>query len=333
MNAASTAAAPATTPSSGLTGSTGSTAPTTTPARAPAPNDLPAYAWMDGEVVPWNDCRLHVRTQGAFWGANIFEGVRGYWRASEERISLFRLDDHLRRLRDSAKCLRMPVPYSDEQLRAGLEALLAANRFSAHVHIVIGLAYGMGPRCESLGHIDAVHTHLTALEMPRSPHHATGITAGTSSWRRVSDDSMPPRVKTGANYHNSRLAHQEAIAAGYQTALILNHKGTLAESPGACVAAVINGRLVSPPSTAGALPGITLRVVRQIAEAMDLPFEQREIDRTELYLASEVMLCGTLAEVLPIISIDGIAVGQGTRGPVVTQIQQRFDQLVGIAAA
>lgn len=293
-------------------------------------DEFPNYAWMDGEIVPWNDCRLHVRTQGAFWGANIFEGVRGYWLPAEERISFFRLDDHLRRLRDSAKCLRMPVPFSDEQFKSGLEALMQANRFTAHVHIVIGLAYGMGPRCESLGHIDAVHTHLTALEMPRSPNFSKGISAGTSSWRRISDDSMPPRVKTGANYHNSRLAHQEAIAAGYQTALILNNKGTLAEGPGACVAAVIGGRLVSPPATAGALPGITLRVAKQIAEEIGMTFEQRDIDRSELYLASEVMLCGTLAEILPITSIDGIAIGDGTVGPVVRQIQQRFDQLVGI---
>lgn len=294
-------------------------------------NDFPAHAWMDGEIVRWSEARIHVRTQGAFWGANVFEGVRGYWKTSEECIAFFRLDDHLRRLRESAKCLRMPVPFSDEQFAAGLEALCNANNFHAHVHVVIGLAFGMGLRCESLGLIDAVHAHITALELPRSPCHAGGITAGTSSWRRISDESMPPRIKTGANYHNSRLAHQDAQGAGYQTALILNNKGTLAESPGACVAAVIGGSIVSPPPTAGALPGITLRVVEEMAAEFEMPFVRREIDRSELYLASEVMLCGTLAEILPITSIDRIAIGDGTPGPVVRRLQQRFDQLVGVS--
>ncbi|MCH7343142.1 aminotransferase class IV [Pelomonas sp. CA6] len=295
------------------------------------PSEFPAHAWMDGEILPWNDCRLHVRSQGAFWGANVFEGVRGYWQPASGRMHFFRLDEHLQRLRDSAKCLRMAVPFSDEQLRRGLGALAEANLFTTHVHAVIGLAYGLGPRCESLGHIDAVHAHITALEMPRSPHGRSGIAAGTSSWRRIGDDAMPPRVKTGANYHNSRLAHQEALAAGYQTALILNHRGTLAESPGACVAAVIGGRLVSPPPTSGALPGITLRAVAQIAAELGVAFEQREIDRSELYLASEVMLCGTLVEILPITSIDRIPVGDGEPGPVVRRLQQRFDQMVGVS--
>ncbi|RYH71074.1 MAG: branched-chain amino acid aminotransferase [Alcaligenaceae bacterium] len=294
-------------------------------------NEFPAYAWMDGEIVAWDACRFHVRTQGAFWGANVFEGVRGYWKPAEERISFFCLDEHLRRLRDSAKCLRMPVPFSDEQFSAALDSLAQANSFHEHVHVVIGLAYGMGPRCESLGHIDAVHAHVTAIEMPRSPNFLRGIAAGTSSWRRISDESMPPRIKTGANYHNSRLAHQEAVEAGYQTALILNNRGTLAESPGACVAAVIGDTVISPPATAGALPGITLRAVEKIVKQLGMHFEQREIDRSELYLANEVILCGTLAEILPITSIDRIPVAEGVPGPVVRRIQQQFDQLVGIS--
>jgi branched-chain amino acid aminotransferase len=298
-----------------------------------ATTDFPAYAWMDGAIVSWNDARLHVRTQGAFWGANVFEGVRGYWQPATERLRFFCVEEHLRRLRDSAKCLRMPVATTDAQFHAALLALAEANGFTEHVHVVIGLAYGMGVRCESLGHIDTVHTHITAIEMPRSPHLLRGIAAGTSSWRRISDESMPPRIKTGANYHNSRLAHQEAIKAGYQTALILNGKGTVAESPGACVAAVMGDTVLSPPSTAGALPGITLRMVEKLARAQGLQFTQREIDRSELYLADEVMLCGTLAEILPVTSIDRIQIGDGTPGPVVRRLQQQYDQLVGILAS
>jgi branched-chain amino acid aminotransferase len=114
---------------------------------------------MDGAIVPWNDARLHVRTQGAFWGAIVFEGVRGYWQPATERIRFFCVEEHLHRLRDSAKCLRMPVTTTNAQFHAALQALAEANRFTAHVHVVIGLAYDMGMRCESLGHIDTVHTN------------------------------------------------------------------------------------------------------------------------------------------------------------------------------
>ena len=296
-------------------------------------SEFPAYAWMDGSVIAWSKACLHVRTQGAFWGANVFEGVRGYWQAGAKGIRFFCLEEHLRRLRNSAKCLRMPVTTTDAKFHEALHVLVDANNFTEHVHAVIGLAYGMGVRCDSLGHTDTVHTHITAIEMPRSIQLQSGISAGTSSWRRISDESMPPRIKAGANYHNSRLAHQEATVAGFQTAIILNNKGTVAESPGACVAAVLGDTVVSPPATAGALPGITLGMVEKLTREQGLNFSRREIDRTEMYSADEVMLCGTLSEILPVTSIDHIQIGNGMPGPVVRRLQQQYDALVGIRIA
>jgi branched-chain amino acid aminotransferase len=291
-------------------------------------NDLPKFAWLDGAVVPWAECRLHARSQGAFWGANVFEGVRAYWDAPQNRLLLFRLQDHLSRLRRSAKCVRMTLPYSDEDLIKACSELLLANRFMCDVHVVVAACFGVGPNCDSMGLTDAVNLHITAIPMPRSRLFREGAAVGVSSWRRISDDTMPPRIKTGANYHNSRLAQQEALRAGYDVALLLNQRGTLAEAPGSCIAVVHDGSIQTPPGTSGVLEGITLATVAEMAGELNVPFARREIDRTEMYLADEAFLCGTLAEIQPIVSIDGLAVGRGKVGPVTLKLQEAFERRV-----
>ncbi len=290
--------------------------------------DLPNFAWLDGAVVPWAECRLHARSQGAFWGSNVFEGVRAYWDPPQDRLLLFRLQDHVARLRRSAKCMRMPVRYSDEDLTRACADLLRANQFTCDVHIVIAACFGMGPSCDSMGITDDVNVHITAIPMPRSRLFHQGAAVTVSSWRRISDDTMPPRIKTGANYHNSRLAHQEAARAGYDVALFLNQRGTIAEAPGSCVAIVHDGAIHTPPGTSGVLEGITLATVAELAKGLGLGFQPRELDRTELYLADEAFLCGTLAEIQPIVSVDRLAVGDGKVGPVTRQLQDGFERLV-----
>lgn len=297
----------------------------------PAPE--PGFAWMDGRVVAWEDCVLHGRSQAAFWGANVFEGIRGYWCPEARRLNLFRLRDHLARLRQSMRAVRLAVPYTDAELAGACAALCGANEFRCDVHLVIVAYFGMGPGFDTLGLTEETGVYITGVPRPRSPGFEDGIDVAFSSWRRISDDTMPPRIKTGANYHNSRLAHQEAVRNGYATALILNQRGTVAESPGANVAMVRGGSLVTPPPTSGALEGITLATVGDLArKGLDLAFCQREIDRTELYAADEVMLCGTLAEVLPIVSVDGLAVGGGVPGPLTRRLQALYDRLVHATA-
>lgn len=290
--------------------------------------DAPKFAWLDGAVVPWAECRLHARSQGAFWGANVFEGVRAYWDEPQGRLLLFRLQDHLSRLRRSAKCLRMTVKHSDEDLTQACSELLRANRFRCDLHIVIAACFGMGPNCDSMGLTDDVNIHITAIPMPRSRLFRDGAAVSVSSWRRISDDTMPPRIKTGANYHNSRLAQQEASRAGYDVALFLNQRGTIAEAPGCCVAVVHDHTIRTPPGTSGVLEGITIATVEEIAKDLNVPFERREIDRTEAYLADEAFLCGTLAEIQPIVSIDRLAIGNGKAGPVTMKLQDAFERLV-----
>jgi branched-chain amino acid aminotransferase len=286
----------------------------------------PRYAWLNGEIVPWDRCVLHGRSQGAFWGANVFEGLKAHWVADAEEAYLFRVEDHLARLRRSMKSLRLEIPYTDADLRDACLRLLRANELRQDAHVVIVAYFGMGPNFDGLSLTDDTGVHITALPVSRSRAYQSGMSVCVSSWRRIGDDTMPPRVKTGANYHNSRLAFQEAKRAGCDTALILNQRGTLAEAPNACVVMVRDGRLVTPPGTAGVLEGITLDTILELARTeLGLPVDVREIDRTELYVAGELFLCGTLMEILPVTSVDGLPVGDGLPGPVTRRLQAVYD--------
>jgi branched-chain amino acid aminotransferase len=168
--------------------------------------------------------------------------------------------------------------------------------------------------------------HITALPMPRSPRYHEGARAAFSTWRRISDDSMPPRIKTGANYHNSRLAQHEVARNGYDTAILLNHKATVAECPGSCIAIYRDGVLSTPPGTSGVLESITVASVAELATRhLAIKFEKREIDRTEVYLADEVFTAGTLAEIQPIVSVDGKHISNGKPGQTTRMLQELYE--------
>lgn len=294
---------------------------TTQPAR---PN--PSYAWLNGHLVPFDQCVVHVRTQGAFWGANVFEGLRGYLLEDESRVSLFRLPEHLQRLRRSMKSLHMPVTYTDREIEDACAELVRANAFRADVHLCVVAYFGLGPNLDPLSHTDETGMHITSTLAARPRGYSDGIRAAVSSWRRIGDDSMPPRIKTGANYHNSRLAHHEAVGNGYDTAFLLNQRGTVAETPGACIVMVRDGKLATPPGTSGVLEGLTVDTIEQLAlEQRGWELVRREIDRTELYVADEIFVCGTLAEVQPVVEIDRIAVGDGVPGPVTRALQELYE--------
>ena len=260
-------------------------------------NKAPKFAWLNGEIINWNDCVLHARTQGAFWGANVFEGLRGYWQEEQKQLQIYQMSQHIKRLHASMKCVDMKACYSDGQIMQACVDLLKANEFTEDVHIVITSYFGMGANFDPLCHTDDVGMHITAIPVPRSPLYSSGATAMISTWRRISDDTMPPRIKTGANYHNSRLAQHEAVRNGYDTAIFLNQRATIAEGPGSCIMMYNNGVLITPPGTSGVLEGITVTSVADLAIGnLGLNFERREIDRTELYLAEEVFMCGTMAD-------------------------------------
>jgi branched-chain amino acid aminotransferase len=290
----------------------------------------PPYAWLDGRVVPWDECVLHARAPGAFWGANVFEGIRGYWSGSEAQLYAFRVGDHLARLGRSMKCLRMAVPWPAGELAQACLDLLRVNDFRTDVHVTVTAYFDLAESFDPMSYAEKAGVHITAVPAPSVPGRAElGVDVCVSSWRRLSDDTMPPRIKAGANYHNSRLAHQEAVRNGFDTALFLNQRGTLAEGPGSCLVVVRDGELITPPGTSGVLEGITVASVAEIASRdFDLPLHRREIDRTELYVADEAFLCGTMHELMPIVSVDRLPVGNGRPGPLTRGIHQRYVQAV-----
>ncbi len=294
----------------------------------------PPYAWLNGEIVPWDRCVLHARSQGAFWGANVFEGMRAYWNAASQQLYAFRMADHLARLHRSMKSLHMDIEYTDAELRRACLDLVRANDFRQDVHICVVAYFGTGPQFDPLSYTTETGVHITSTPVPRSAAYDDGVAAAISSWRRISDDSTPPRIKTGANYHNSRLAQHEAMRNGYETAFLLNQRGSLAEAPASCVVMIRDGELVTPPGTSGALEGITVATVAEMASAeLGMTLRRREIDRTELYVADEIFLCGTMSELLPVVSVDRILIADGTRGPITRQLQGLYDRAVRAQAA
>lgn len=289
----------------------------------------PRYAWLDGGIVPWEQCVLHVRAPGAFWGANVFEGVRGYLSTDGHELSLFRLTEHLARLRRSMKFLRMTVRFSDAEIQDACRELIQANGIAEDAHLTIAGYFDLGDDLDPMNHTACTGMHITAVAAPRDPTRHDGISVGVSSWRRISDDTMPPRIKTGANYHNSRLAHHEAVRHGYDTALFLNVHGHVAESPGSCLVMVSDGRLITPPGTSGTLEGITLASVAELARReLDIELGRREVDRTELYFADEVFLCGTLHEIMPVTAVDGLPIGDGSPGSISRRLQTLYEEVI-----
>ena len=289
----------------------------------------PDFAWQNGTLLPWDQCVVHARSQGAFWGANVFEGVRAYVSPENGALQAFRVDEHLARLRRSMKSLHMEIAHSDAELKQACLDLVLANGFDTDTHICVVAYFDLGPNFDPLAHTTSTGVHITSTPVPRSAKYETGVAASIASWRRISDDAMPPRIKTGANYHNSRLAQHEAVRNGYDTTLLLNQRGTVAEAPGSCVVMVRDGELITPPGTSGVLEGITVATVAQLAEEkLGIPLRRREIDRTELYVADELFLSGTMSELLPITSVDRTAVGDGKRGPLTTVLQGYYDDAV-----
>lgn len=290
----------------------------------------PRFVWFDGAVVPWDDAKVHVSTAAVLRGANVFEGVRAYWNVDDHELYIFRNADHLARLRRSAKVMRMAVPWTDAELTQAELDVLRANRFQETVWFRLTLYVGEGE--ESTWPPDRVPVggFILPRPAPRSAAVTEGVDSCVSTWIRVADLSMPPRVKAGANYHNSRLAWMEARFNGYSgQPLLLDGRGKVSEGPGASFMMVRRGILVTPPVTSSILESITRETVLELARSvLRIPVEEREIDRSEVYVAEEAFFCGTGAEITPITSLDRYPLGDGRPGPVTRRLQDLYFAVV-----
>jgi branched-chain amino acid aminotransferase len=286
----------------------------------------PEQVWMNGELVPWEKATIHVRTDAFLYGASVFEGLRAYPTPDKQQLYIFKNDEHMDRLvNSSAKILRMQCKWTAEDITRGMIEMLRANNFRGDTHIRPTIYFGAGEAYSFDPDKIEVGCVVVAVERPSTPMLQTGATARVTSWRRITDEAMPPRVKASANYLNSRYALMDAKIDGYDTAILLGPQGKVAEGPGACLMMVRGGRVITPPVTAGILESITRDTLMQLfREEMGVEVVEREMDRTELYIADEVFLCGTAWEVMPIVSVDRYPVGTGQVGPMVKQVQELF---------
>lgn len=278
--------------------------------------------WMNGSLVDWADARVHVLSHALHYGSAVFEGIRSY--ATDEGPAVFRLDDHLARLERSAAVYHMPVPYPREELRAATHEVITANGLTGGCYIRPLVMRGYGVM--GLFPLDApVDVAIAAWEWGAylgEEGLREGIRAKVSSWRRIGNNTIPATAKAGGQYLNSILAKIETAKSGYQEAILLNEQGYVADGSGENIFLVRAGRLVTPHVAASILEGITRDTVIRLAGDLGIPVDEREVTRSELYLADEVFCTGTAAEICPIREIDDHDVGPP--GPVTRRLQELF---------
>jgi branched-chain amino acid aminotransferase len=290
-----------------------------------APNH-PSYLWFNGSITPWDEATVHVSEMGWSTIGAVFEGIRGYWNADEGELYIFRLREHFERLKRSMKLVHLDLNYSIDDLIEATIELARRNECTRDTYF-FPLAYTADTYFTRYDSLD-VQTTLQIITRPMPSHLGSdkAMNAKVSSWRRISEDVMPPRVKNLSNYRNGQLARQETAADGYDTAIILNTHGKVSEGPGACVMFVRDGKLITPDLTSGILESITRDALLTLArEELGIPVEERVVDRTELYMADEAFLCGTAAEISPIVTVDKYTVGDGAIGPVTRQLERVFE--------
>ncbi|MDQ3671843.1 MAG: aminotransferase class IV [Actinomycetota bacterium] len=277
----------------------------------------PDNLYFDGAVRPWDEGMLHVSTEAVVRGLNVFEGMKAYWQ-KPGGLAFRALGSHYARMKRSARLLHIPVEFSLEDFVGAITALAEVERtadndlFMRATLLAIEGHHGEGTVADLV---------LTAYQQKMQPPKA--IAVGTSTWQRNPDLALPvARVKTGSNYLVARLARIEGQSRGYEDMIVLNRWGRVAEGISACLVMVRDGTVSTPPPSEGALESITLHIIRQLAAEEGIPVVERPIDRSELYVADELALVGTLAEMTPISAIDDMALP--TESPVCQRLRERY---------
>jgi len=282
-----------------------------------------SHIWSDGELVGWDDGAVHFLSHALQYGSAVFEGIRAY--ETPEGTAVFRLHEHMVRLEDSAKAYAIPMRWSADQLdEASLELLRATGLKSAYIRPQV--FYGLGAIGLDPGPAP-VHTMIGAISLGAylgDDGISNGVRTMISTWRRISDETLIPTAKGSGGYLNSVLAKQEALAAGFDEAIMLNERGGVSEGTGMNLFVVADGEVRTPPVSAGILEGITRNSVIELLRSEGDTVCEVDITRGGLYAADEVFLTGTAAEVTPVREIDRRPVGDGKPGPVTRKAQELF---------
>ncbi|MCG8461443.1 MAG: branched-chain amino acid transaminase [Holophagales bacterium] len=285
------------------------------------------WIWMDGEWLPWADATVHVSVHALHYGSSVFEGIRAYETPSGPAV--FRLEDHLRRMADSAKLMRMDLPFDPQVLESACLELVERNGHGACY--LRPLAFRGSGSLAVDGQSLPVHIVLLSFEWgaylgDEALEH--GIDAAVSSWRRFAPDSLAPLGKIGGQYVNNQFVSAEARLHGYEEGIVLDTQGQICEGGGENLFLVRDGALITPPVSASILAGITRDTVLHLAGDLGVAVREAAIPRDLLYLADEVFMTGTAAEITPVRSVDRIPIGSGARGPITARLQREFFRVV-----
>jgi branched-chain amino acid aminotransferase len=262
----------------------------------------PRWAYFQGDVRPWEDANLHVSCEAVNRGLNVYEGLKGYWQTDENKFGIVEMRRHYERLTRSARLLHIPVPVSYDEFRQACGKLVRAlyePDKDMWIRATLFVVEGHWGECTVA---DLVLTAYHQAKQPPAP-----VNVGVSTWQRSTDISLSPRIKTSANYQVARLARIEGRGRGFPEMILLNQYGRVAEATGACVLLVRDGCVITPPAFEGRLESITLEIVRKICHSLAIPFIERPVDRTELHIADEIRLVGTLAELASVTAVDEYA--------------------------
>lgn len=283
--------------------------------------------WLNGNIVNLPDAKINVLAPTSQFGANVFEGIRCYWNEEQKQLYAFRLDEHYKRLQESIKLFRLEIDYTKEDFKNALLDVVRSNDYREDIAVrqtVFLDGFGSWSSKKEVG------MFVAPIPKKRLEYNEdTGLICGISSWIRISDRNMSPKAKVGANYINSRMAQLEAMEHGYQSSIFLNDNGKVAEGPGSCLFMVKNGELVTPPLSASILDSITRKtIIELVKKDTDIPVIERDIERTELYLADEVFLCGSAMEIMPVKEIDGYIIGSGKYGELTYKLHDMYMKVV-----
>jgi branched-chain amino acid aminotransferase len=288
---------------------------------------LPSHAYFEGEIVPYSEAKVGVLTHALNYGTAIFGGLRGYWNAEEEQVYLFRTQDHFKRLLQSAYIMRMDIGKTAEELASILKQLIRTANYRENIY-VRPLIY---KSTEMIGvKLHGVEDQISIVALPFGSYvdKEEGLHVCFSAWQRVNDNSIPARAKIAGAYANSALIKSDAILSGFDEALVLTQDGHLSESSAANVLMVRNGKLVTPPATDDVLEGITLKSVLQLARDLGIEVEQRKIDRTEVYIADEMMMCGTGMQLAAVTRVEHRNIGTGQMGEMTRTLRNLYFDVV-----
>ncbi len=283
--------------------------------------------WFNGKLVAWDEANIHVMSHVIHYGSSFFEGIRCY--ETPEGTAVFRLTPHIKRLFDSAKIYRTEVPFTQEQIVTGVKETIRTNKLrSGYIRPVVFRGAGTMGLDPTACPVEVAIITIEWGKYLGDEAMEQGVDVCVSSWNRFAANTMPSLSKAGGNYMNSQLVKLEAMRHGYTEGIALDSNGLVSEGSGENLFLIRNGMVYTPPLSSSILEGITRDTVLRLLKDQEIEVCEQALPRELLYIADELFFTGTAAEVTPIRSVDGITIGQGNRGPITTQVQQSFFDVV-----